>query len=216
MGAPPVLLIVSPTGALATPTACAGKLNEIGFTLIWGGRIPIPERPTVCGCARVRSEIVKAPVCTPAAEGSNMTPMEQLEFATSWVVQLLDSWKGPLTASAIEVNGTPPLLVSEIVCNAEVCPTMVPGKASEVAESVSVGGAAPLPLSPTVCVPALSTTVSVPVAGPATVGANSIRSWQSLLAATEAPQAFPDRTNGALRVTLVTATPVEPPFCNVT
>ena len=36
MGAPPVLLIVSPTGALATPTACAGKLNEIGFTLIWG------------------------------------------------------------------------------------------------------------------------------------------------------------------------------------
>jgi len=86
-----VLLIVSTRGALATPTSCTGKLNEVGFTLTSGGAKPVPASAIVCGCARVRSEIVRTPVCNPAAEGSKMTPMEQLEFAVSWVVQLLDS-----------------------------------------------------------------------------------------------------------------------------
>jgi hypothetical protein len=44
----------------------------------------------------------------------------------------------------------PPPLVRDTVCCAEVCPTMVPGKASDMGESVSVGGAAPFPLSSTV------------------------------------------------------------------
>ncbi len=39
-------------------------------------------------------------------------------------------------------------------------------------------GATPLPVSATVCVPASSVTVSVPVAAPATVGANWIRNTQ--------------------------------------
>lgn len=99
---------------------------------------------------RIKSEIVRIPVCTPGALGSNTTPIEQLEFPASCVVQLLDSWNGPLAASAIEVSGIPPLLVRETVCCAEASPTMVPEKVSDMGESVSVGGAAPFPLSSTV------------------------------------------------------------------
>ncbi len=70
----------------------------------------------------------------------------------------------------MEVSGTPPLLVSVTVCAAESCPSTVLGKVSEVGESASVGAASPVPLSATVCVPAASVKVSVPVAAPACAG----------------------------------------------
>ncbi len=47
---------------------------------------------------------------------------------------------------------------------------MVGGKLNEVVERVSVGGAAPVPVRTTVCVPAPSIKVRAPIAGPAVVG----------------------------------------------
>ena len=67
----------------------------------------------------------------------------------------------------MEVRGRSPVLVKVMVCGAENCPATVAGKASERAESPSVGGDAPTPLRVAVCVPAASVTVRVAEAIPA-------------------------------------------------
>src|SRR5579864_8468199 len=94
---------------------------------------------------------------------------------------------------------------------------IVAGNVREVADKVSVGGAAPVPVSCTDWVPRSSTMVSAPVAGPATAGVNSTCNWQSVFAGKEVtPQAFAASTNGQETVMLVMATGVPPLFSAVT
>ena len=88
------------------------------------------------------------------------------------------------------------------ILRGEGTPTMVDGKASEMAPSVSVGGAVPVPESCIVCVPAASTMVNFPVAGPSVVGLNCTVISQSVVAGTAEPQALPARANGAVTVRL--------------
>src|SRR5580698_4533021 len=98
-----------------------------------------------------------------------------------------------------------------MVCVAESCPETVAGKVSEAALKLSLGAAAPLPLSVTVCVPVPSKTVSVPVAGPACVGAKATCIWQLLSAARlVVPQEFVASVNGGVIVTLVIGTAAPP------
>jgi hypothetical protein len=64
----------------------------------------------------------------------------------------------------MDVKGRSPVFDIPTVSGADELPMMVGGKFSEVVERVSVGGAAPVPIRTTVCVPAPSIKVRVPVA----------------------------------------------------
>src|SRR5579863_130770 len=107
----------------------------------------------------------------------------------------------------IEVSGSAPELVNDTVCTVESCPSTVPGKLKDVFPRVSVGGAAPVPLSATVCFPSVSIKVSVPVTGPVTVGVNSTLIWQSESTANAVvPHALLEIVKGAVIVRLVMGT----------
>ncbi len=194
-------------GELATPTCCVGKLKLVGLTVNVAALRPVPLRATVCVFSE--SMTFSAPICDPAAVGTNTTLKEQLEFPASWPPQLLVTWNGPLAEIAIPFKARSPLLVNVTGCAAESAPIAVPGKVNDVGESVSVGGAAPVPVNCTVCVPPASTSVSVPVAAPVCDGANSTVNWQSLFAASEVPHALLASTNGAVTVALVMGTAVD-------
>ena len=117
----------------------------------------------------------------------------------------------------IAVSSTPPEFVSDTVCAAESWPSAVDEKDSDVGFRTSAGAATPVPLSSTVCVPAPSTNVSSPDAGPACVGANSTCNWQSELAGRlVVPQALLKRTNGGVMETLVIGIAAAPLFPAVT
>jgi hypothetical protein len=97
--------------------------------------------------------------------------VQDAPLADRFWVQLLVSIKGWVEGieMLIEVSSTPPLLVSVTdwaAAMGETCPTMVLGKLSEVAESVSVAGASPAPLKFAVWVPLASVTESWPLAAP--------------------------------------------------
>lgn len=68
IGTPPVLIIVSVNGALATPTCCPAKLKLDGLTPIAAASTPVPARATVC--VRSASLIVSVPVWLPSCVGA--------------------------------------------------------------------------------------------------------------------------------------------------
>ena len=82
--------------------------------------------------------------------------------------QVLVAANGPLETTAFtSSSATSPALVSISCCAALLVPTCVVANVSEaLAESASVAGALPVPVSDAVCVPASSTKVSVPVRVP--------------------------------------------------
>jgi len=97
----------------------------------------------------------------------------------------------PLTENRMELSAKSPVLVTVTVCAGESCPSAVSWNVSELGIRLSVGAAAPLPLSNTVCVPALSAKVKVPAAAPDCVGVNVTFTEQAFPAASAAvPQAF--------------------------
>jgi len=97
-------------GEPATPTGWAGKFRLGGLTENAGGSRPVPLSETVCPVFTA-SIIVRDPVCVPDCVGTKDIARVQLEWALSCVVQLLVTWKGPLTTAAMEVRGRSPLLV---------------------------------------------------------------------------------------------------------
>src|SRR5579863_6523561 len=109
--------------------------------------------------------------------------MVQTAPAASSDPQLLETWNCALTESEIEVSGKPPEFVSVTFSATESWPLDVDGKESDMGLRTSLGGAAPVPLSSTVCVPAPPVKVSRPDAEPSCVGANSTSNWQAELAA---------------------------------
>src|SRR5580698_8709735 len=92
-------------------------------------------------------------------------------------------------------------------CEAEDCPVAVAGNMSEAVFSVSVGALNPRPVSSTVCTPAPSVRVNVPVAGPVCAGVNASSIWQPEFAASEiVPHALPAMVNGGVTATDVMGT----------
>src|ERR1700733_2370793 len=108
--------------------------------------------------------------------------MVQTAPAGSWVPQVFVVWNWALVEIEIAVSSTPPEFVSVTGSAAESWPSAVDGKDSNVRLRTSVGAASPVPLNCTTCVPAPSTKVREPDAGPACVGANTTSSWQTELA----------------------------------
>ena len=60
-GAPPVLVIVTVCAELGWPAVCPAKVRLAGLTPSTGGARLVPLRATVCGCARVMSEMDSVP-----------------------------------------------------------------------------------------------------------------------------------------------------------
>ena len=85
------------------------------------------------------------------------------------MVQLLVNRNGPVMLAVISVRARSPLLVRVTVCGAKFG-RYVAAKVKDVGDRESVGAAAPVPVSCTDWVPASSTMVSAPVAGPACRG----------------------------------------------
>src|SRR5579863_3491849 len=92
----------------------------------------------------------------------------------------------------------------------------VSGSGSEVVESVSVGAAAPVPLSWTVCVPAPSVMVSVPDAGPDCVGEKATSISHALDAARELPHALAVMAKGPVAATVLMEMAAAPELVAVT
>ena len=107
-------------------------------------------------------------------------------------------------------------MVSVTICDVDCCPTTVVGKLNESGERPSVGVVAPLPLSATVWVPALSTSVSIPEIEPACAGLNVIEIAQSLLGASEVPHASLATLNGGVTEMDVSGTAALVAFSTVT
>lgn len=115
---------------------------------------------------------VRVPEAAPMFPGKKVTPTVQLPPAATAPQLLLATVNGPLaplTATLLTVNVVLRRFVSVTVRVELVAWTTLP-KLKLVGENVT--GALPVPESVTVCVPALSVIVTLPVAVPTTVGAN--------------------------------------------
>ncbi len=138
--------------------------------------------------------MVSVAVRTPTAVGEKATLNAQVACAARELPQALTTEKSPgETLAAINVSGTPPLLVSVMVWAALVVPICCTVKFSVDAERVSVAGAWPIPESDPVwvaaeLVPALSVTESVAERVPLAVGVKVIESVHPVPAARVAPQ----------------------------
>ena len=83
------------------------------------------------------------------------------------------------------------------------------------AAPILIVGAVPVPLSATVCVPALSVTVRVPVSAPVFDGANCTEIWQEAAVARLDPQVFVCGKSAELVIPLIASDSV-PVFVSVT
>jgi hypothetical protein len=116
---------------------------------------------------------VSVPVAAPLATGENETPTAHLAPAAMLVPQVLLATAKPVLVAMLEkVSDTFSWFVSATVLAGLVLPTFTMPKFTALVERVTCG--IPIPISLTVCVPALSLIVRVPDAGPATVGENAI------------------------------------------
>lgn len=174
------------SGLLVVFSCRPPKLNEELESVITGGANPLPASAMLC--ERSASLTVSEPCAVPSAVGEKVTLSTHDDPAASELPHVLLAANGPLTDVPIDVSGTPPEFVSVSVSGAEVCWITVPGKVRLVAESVSVAAAIPVPVSGAVWVPALSTSVNVPLAAPVAVGEKLIETEQAVLAASELPQ----------------------------
>lgn len=154
---------------LVEPTAVVLKLKDVADSV--NGALPVPLRVTVCGLLMALSAKVSVPVAAPNAAGEKVTPTVQVAPAAIPVPQvLLEMANGPPTGTEMLVNASTVLmwLVTVTFFAALVLPSASDPKLKLAAEKVT--GALPLPVTLTVCVPALSEIVRIPEAEPATVG----------------------------------------------
>jgi hypothetical protein len=97
---------------LLLPTACAGKVKEVGERLTTGVATPVPVRLTVCVAGLTLSVMVMEPLREPAALGVKVTMRVQLALAATLVPQVLVWEKSPLTVMLLIVRVALPVLVS--------------------------------------------------------------------------------------------------------
>jgi hypothetical protein len=117
--------------------------------------------------------MVSVPVCLAVDVGVKVTLIVQLVPTTKELPQLLVAANGPVVCMLLMVTGPPPVLLRLTVFAALVVPTFCLPKLRLVVDRLTVSVAPPMPDRESVCEPALSKTVIVPVRVPVAVGAKS-------------------------------------------
>jgi negative regulator of sigma E activity len=107
----PVFVRVTLCALLLLPTACAGKVKEVGERLTTGA-LPVPVRLTVCVAGLALSVMVMEPLRDPAALGVNVTLRVQLALAARPEPQVLVWEKSPLTVMLLIVRVALPVFAS--------------------------------------------------------------------------------------------------------
>jgi hypothetical protein len=92
------------------PTACAGKVKEVGERLATGA-VPVPVRLTVWVAGLALSVMVKEPLREPLAVGVKVTLRVQLALAARLAPQVLVWEKSPLTAMLVMLRVALPVLL---------------------------------------------------------------------------------------------------------
>jgi hypothetical protein len=135
------------------------------------GKEPVPLRFTVCEPVSAESVNVKTPVADPSAAGVKVTLTVQVPPAATLVPQVLaEIPKGPLTATLLRLRAVLSRFVRVTVLAALVSFTAMLPKLRLVGDRLT--GLLPLPERLTICVPASSVMVTVPVAEPSATGVN--------------------------------------------
>jgi hypothetical protein len=94
------------------PTACAGKVKEVGERLTVDAATPVPVRLTVWVAGLALSVMVTAPVRVPAAVGLKVTLRVQLAPAATLEPQVLVSEKSPLAVMLVMLRAALPVFLS--------------------------------------------------------------------------------------------------------
>lgn len=158
---------------LVEPIAVVLKLREPADSVT--GAVPVPVRVTVCGLLIALSAMLRVPVAAPNATGVKVTPTRQFAPAAMLIPQVLLAMAKGLPVDMempVSVSAVLSLLVTVTVFTALVLATASEPKLRLLEETVT--GALPLPVTATVCVPALSVMVRTPEAEPTTVGEKMI------------------------------------------
>ena len=163
------LVSVTVLAELVVPTTVVLKLRLAAESVT--GALPVPLRLTVCGLLIALSAKVSVPVAAPSAAGVKVTPTVQVgargDARSARIAR--DGERTPAeTEMPVNVSAVLRRLVTVTVFAALVLPTASEPKLRLVEEKVT--GALPLPVTLTVCVPALSVIVRTPEAEPTTVG----------------------------------------------
>src|SRR5690242_11434717 len=128
------------------------------------GIVPVPERVIVCGLLAALSEMVIAPVCSPAVVGVNVTLIVQLAPAATEMPQLFVCANCPLETILVMLSDAVPVFLSVTDFAALVVFTRWPPKDRLDVDKLTTG-AEPVPERLTLCgLPAAS---SVTVIAPA-------------------------------------------------
>jgi hypothetical protein len=93
------------------PTACAGKVKEVGERLTRGA-VPVPVRLTVWVAGLALSVIVTAPVRVPAAVGLKVTLSVQLALTATLDLQVFVWEKSPLAVMLVMLRVALPVFLS--------------------------------------------------------------------------------------------------------
>jgi hypothetical protein len=141
--------------AEVVPTGVFAKASEVGVSTACGvgTGVPVPVRVAVCGePVALSATLIAAVSPAVAVAGVKVTEMVQVAAAASESGQLFVWAKlfafAPVTVIPERINGAPPGFESWIVCAAEVAPTVVLGKVSDVGVSTACGPT-PVPVSGT-------------------------------------------------------------------
>lgn len=167
----PGALSVTPCGELEEPRPWLAKVRVLVESEAVGGAA-VPVKVTVCGLVLALSVMVRMPFSVPDEPdgGVKVTLIVQLALALMLTPQLLAGVSEKLldptvNAMLVKFSVAVPESVTITVCGALEVPGFWAAKVRVVAESVTAG-AATVPLKLTVCVPALSVMVTVPVSVP--------------------------------------------------
>lgn len=151
----------------STTTEPKFKLLEDTVT----GNDPVPLRFTTCGLVRAESVNVSTPVADPSAVGMKVTLTVHVLPAATLVTQVFAAIaNGPLAVTPLRLSAAFSRLVNVTVLAALISFTAMFPKLRLVEDKLT--GLLPLPERLTVCVPALSVMVTVPVAEPSAAGVN--------------------------------------------
>jgi hypothetical protein len=189
---PPTFLTVTVCAALVAPRTVIGNVKLDVDRLI--SLMPVPVRLIDCGLPLALSVILAAPLRVPVAEGLNVMLIVQLALAASVVPHVLVCKKSPLIAMLVMLRVAVPVFLRVTLWAALVVPTAWLVKVRLVADKLTAGAlaAVPVPVRLIVCgLPdALSVMVTVPVRVPVAVGLKVTLILQFPPAATEVPHVF--------------------------
>jgi hypothetical protein len=132
------------------PTACAGKVKEVGERLTVDAATPVPVRLTVWVAGLALSAMVKEPLREPLAVGVKVTLRVQLALAARLEPQLLVSAKSllfvPAMVTPVMLSVALPVLVSVMGAAELVVPAIWLPKSYDDGERATKGASGKLNL----------------------------------------------------------------------